>query len=134
MSRRLLACAAALGAGVMNILPWGGPTLRAAAALRIPVADVFNPLLPALAAGLVYALGVAYVLGRREEARLAARGSRARRPAFTRELTSDERELRRPGRFWVNVALALAVLGAMLSGQVPPAAVLHGRHRPGAAS
>ena len=122
MNRLVLACAAALGAGVMNIVPWGGPTLRAAAALRIPVTEVFNPLLPALAAGLVYALGVAYLLGRREEARLGLGRSRASARAFTRELTSDEQGLRRPGRFWINVALALAVLGAMLSGGVPPAA------------
>jgi CitMHS family citrate-Mg2+:H+ or citrate-Ca2+:H+ symporter len=105
----------------MNMVPWGGPTLRAAAALRIPVADVFNPLLPALAAGLVYALGVAYWLGRREEKRLGP-AKPSETPAFTRELTRDELELRRPGRFWVNVALVLSVLGAMLSGQVPPAA------------
>ena len=121
MNRLLLACAAAMGAGVMNMLPWGGPTLRAAAALKIPVTDVFNPLLPALALGLVYALGVAYLLGRREEKRLA-RVERAEAPAYARELTSEELGLRRPGRFWVNVALVLAVLGAMLFGRVPPAA------------
>jgi CitMHS family citrate-Mg2+:H+ or citrate-Ca2+:H+ symporter len=84
MSRLLLACAAALGAGVMNILPWGGPTLRAAAALRIPVTEVFNPLLPALAAGLVYAFGVTYLLGRREEARPPGRA----RPRPSPELTA----------------------------------------------
>ncbi len=69
LDRRLLACAAALGAGVMNIVPWGGPTLRAASALAIPVGDVFRPLLPALLAGLAYALFVAYWLGRRAESR-----------------------------------------------------------------
>jgi CitMHS family citrate-Mg2+:H+ or citrate-Ca2+:H+ symporter len=37
MDRRLLALAAAMGAGVMNLVPWGGPTLRASAALGIPV-------------------------------------------------------------------------------------------------
>ncbi len=120
MNRLLLAAAAALGAGVMNILPWGGPTLRAAAALRIPVTEVFNPLLPALAVGLVYAFAVGYVLGRREEARLGL-GEPREALAFTRVLTSDEQALRRPGRFWINVLLVLSVLGAMLSGQVPPA-------------
>jgi CitMHS family citrate-Mg2+:H+ or citrate-Ca2+:H+ symporter len=104
----------------MNIVPWGGPTLRAAAALRIPVTQVFNPLLPALAAGLVYALAAAYWLGRREEKRLALAEARPVE-AWTRELTVEQRQLRRPGRFWLNAALALAVLGTMLSGQVPPA-------------
>jgi CitMHS family citrate-Mg2+:H+ or citrate-Ca2+:H+ symporter len=120
LDRRLLACAAAMGAGVMNLVPWGGPTLRAAAALRIPVTEVFNPLLPALLAGLVYALGVAYWLGRREEKRVALRQS-CPAEAWIRELTADERRLRRPRRLWWNVALTVSVLGAMLSGQAAPA-------------
>ena len=66
MDRRLLACAAAMAAGVMNVVPWGGPTLRAAAALKLPVAEIFNPMLPLLAVGLLYVVGVSYVLGRRE--------------------------------------------------------------------
>ena len=33
MDRRVLACTAAMAAGVNNMLPWGGPTLRAAGAL-----------------------------------------------------------------------------------------------------
>ena len=49
MRPRLLACAAAMAAGVMNVVPWGGPTLRAAAALKLPVAGIFNPMLPVLA-------------------------------------------------------------------------------------
>ena len=32
-----------------------------------------------------------------------------------------ERALRRPGRFWVNIALTLVVLGVMVAGTVPPA-------------
>ncbi len=120
MDRRLLACAAAMGAGVMNIVPWGGPTLRAAAALRIPVAELFNPLLPALLAGLVYVLGAAYWLGRREEKRLVLAQARLAE-AWSRELTAEERRLRRPRRLWWNVALALSALGAILSGLVPPA-------------
>jgi CitMHS family citrate-Mg2+:H+ or citrate-Ca2+:H+ symporter len=120
MDRRLLACAAAMAAGVMNIVPWGGPTIRAATALKLPVTEIFNPMLPALAAGLVYALGVAYVLGRREERRLA-REERPTAAAFTRALTDEERALRRPSRFEANVVLTLVVLGAVLSDLVPPA-------------
>jgi CitMHS family citrate-Mg2+:H+ or citrate-Ca2+:H+ symporter len=38
MDRRILACAASLAAGV-NFLPWTGPTLRAAAALKLTVTE-----------------------------------------------------------------------------------------------
>jgi CitMHS family citrate-Mg2+:H+ or citrate-Ca2+:H+ symporter len=120
LDRRLLACAAAMAAGVMNIVPWGGPTLRAAAVLELPVAEVYLPLLPAQAAGLVYVFAVAAFLGRREARRLATAQAEGA-PAPPRELTDTARALRRPGRFWWNVALTLAVLTAMVAGVVPPA-------------
>jgi len=124
MDRRLLACAAAMAAGVMNVLPWGGPTLRAAAALELPVTDVFTPLLPALAIGLAYVLLACYALGRREAKRLANAAEPLREAvAARRELSAEERALRRPGRFWVNLLLTLAALTTMISGLVPPAVV-----------
>jgi CitMHS family citrate-Mg2+:H+ or citrate-Ca2+:H+ symporter len=126
MDRRLLACGAALAAGVMNIVPWGGPTLRAAAALKLPVMEVFNPMLPALAVGLVYVMAVAYALGRREESRLSRLGTAGPPVVFARVLTEEERALRRPRRFAVNVALTLGVLGVMVAGLVPPAVAFMG--------
>ena len=39
MSRLMLACVIMLAGGVMNILPWGGPTARAASALGVDVGD-----------------------------------------------------------------------------------------------
>jgi citrate-Mg2+:H+ or citrate-Ca2+:H+ symporter, CitMHS family len=50
MDRRILACAASMAAGV-NFLPWTGPMIRASASLKLPVASIFNPLLPAQMAG-----------------------------------------------------------------------------------
>jgi citrate-Mg2+:H+ or citrate-Ca2+:H+ symporter, CitMHS family len=124
MDRRLLACAAAMAAGVMNLLPWGGPTLRASAALELPVAAVFTPLLPALAIGLAYVLLVSYALGRREAKRLASAAEPLREAvAARRELSAEERALRRPRLFWGNLLLTLAALATMISGLVPPAVV-----------
>jgi CitMHS family citrate-Mg2+:H+ or citrate-Ca2+:H+ symporter len=121
MDRRLLACAAAMAAGVMNVVPWGGPTLRAATVLKMPVTDVFDPMLPAVAVGLLYVLAVAHLLGRREEKRLARRERPAGAAVFTRALTDEQRALRRPSRFPANATLTVAVLAAMVSGLVPPA-------------
>jgi CitMHS family citrate-Mg2+:H+ or citrate-Ca2+:H+ symporter len=126
MDRRLLACGAALAAGVTNIVPWGGPTLRAAAALKLPVMEVFNPMLPALAVGLVYVMAVAYALGRRAESRRSRRGTAGPAGVFARVQTEEERALRRPRRFAVNVALTLGVLGVMVAGLVPPAVAFMG--------
>src|SRR3954451_14616720 len=71
IDRRVLACVASLAAGV-NFLPWTGPTIRASAALKIPVTDLFQPLIPVQVVGLAFVFGVAFVLGRRAERNLGA--------------------------------------------------------------
>ena len=123
MDRRVLACAVAMAAGLINMLPWGGPTTRAAASLRIPVTELFNPLLPVLGVGLVFVFVAAWWLGKKEEKRLGWAGGENRNQVFSRELTEEENALRRPGRFWPNLALTLLLLGVMVSGKIEPSVV-----------
>ncbi|MEW2163121.1 citrate:proton symporter [Streptomyces sp. NPDC007084] len=70
MSLVVMTGVAAMANGVMNTLPWGGPTARAATALKVDAGEIFVPMIPALATGLLGVLALAYVLGRRERARL----------------------------------------------------------------
>ncbi|MEU9591986.1 CitMHS family transporter [Streptomyces sp. NPDC048219] len=70
MSLVVMTGVAAMANGVMNTLPWGGPTARAATALKVDATDIFVPMIPALATGLVAVLVLAYVLGLRERRRL----------------------------------------------------------------
>ncbi|MEV3854651.1 citrate:proton symporter [Streptomyces sp. NPDC050095] len=70
MSLVVMTGVAATANGVMNTLPWGGPTARAATALKLDASDIFVPMIPALAVGLVFVVLLAYVLGRRERKRL----------------------------------------------------------------
>src|SRR5580698_5321353 len=89
MDKRVLACAASMAAGV-NFLPWTGPMIRASAALHIPVASIFNPLIPVQLAGIIFIFSVSFWLGRRE----------ARRLGFVdREAGEPAKILRRPKRF-----------------------------------
>ena len=121
MDRRVLACAASLAAGV-NFLPWTGPTLRASAALKIPVAEIFNPMIGVQIVGLVFVFATCWWLGRREDRRLglaAARGGAPRAPVMP-DLTPEQRRLRRPRLFWVNLALTVAVMAVMIGGWVDP--------------
>lgn len=123
MDRRLLACATAMAAGLINILPWGGPTIRAAAALHLPVTEIFNPLIPVVGVGLIYVFAVSYWLGLREEKRLGLHGRESESNSFERTLTAEEKSLRRPGRFWLNLALTALVLSVMVSGKIEPVVV-----------
>ncbi|MFF1689768.1 MULTISPECIES: CitMHS family transporter [unclassified Streptomyces] len=70
MSLIVMTGVAATANGVMNTLPWGGPTARAATALKLDASDIFVPMIPALAVGLLFVFALAYVLGRRERKRL----------------------------------------------------------------
>ncbi|WP_326742454.1 CitMHS family transporter [Streptomyces sp. NBC_01768] len=70
MSLVVMTGVAATANGVMNTLPWGGPTARAATALKLDAGDIFVPMIPALGIGLVAVLLLAVVLGRRERKRL----------------------------------------------------------------
>lgn len=119
MDRKVLACVVAMGAGTMNIVPWGGPTLRAASALHIPVTELFNPVLPAIGAGLIFVMAVAYYLGKREANRLGITGGSME--VFARELTPEEQKLRRPKNFWINIVLTALVIVGLVQGKLAPA-------------
>ncbi|MEV5496280.1 citrate:proton symporter [Nonomuraea fuscirosea] len=70
MSPLVLTGAVCLGAGVMNMVPWGGPTARAMAVLKLDSSQVFTPVLPAMAAGIAWVLVASYLIGLRERRRL----------------------------------------------------------------
>ena len=114
IDKRILACAASLAAGV-NFLPWTGPMIRAAASLKLPIPEIFNPLAPIQAIGIVFIFAVSWWLGKREERRLGLTSGAVADALPTRELTQAERELRRPGNFWINIALTIIVMGTMVA-------------------
>jgi len=120
MDRRVAACTASLAAGV-NFLPWTGPMIRASASLHIPVISIFRPLIPVQIAGLAFVFASAWWIGRRESRRLGQR--RTTGQAVRRELTPEELALRRPGRFWLNLALTLTMIGGMIALHLDPVVV-----------
>jgi CitMHS family citrate-Mg2+:H+ or citrate-Ca2+:H+ symporter len=121
MDRRVLACAASLSAGV-NFLPWTGPMIRASAALHVPVMTIFRPLMAVQLVGLAYVFGCAWWLGRREAKRLGYKG-RGGVEVFRRELDAEAQTLRRPHRFWINLALTLILVAGMIAARLDPVAV-----------
>ncbi|MGE5485009.1 MAG: CitMHS family transporter [Ignavibacteriales bacterium] len=122
LDKRVLACVVALAAGTMNIVPWGGPTVRAATALNAPITQVYNPMIVPQVAGLIFVLIVAYVLGKREAKRLGVQTVQGSEPV-KRTLTPEEQKLRRPGLFWVNVAITIVALVVLITGWLAPTVV-----------
>jgi CitMHS family citrate-Mg2+:H+ or citrate-Ca2+:H+ symporter len=70
MSPVVLTVVAASANGVLNTVPWGGSTARAAAALNVSPIDIFVPMIPSIVAGLIAVLVLAYFLGRSERKRV----------------------------------------------------------------
>jgi CitMHS family citrate-Mg2+:H+ or citrate-Ca2+:H+ symporter len=124
MDRRVLAAAASMAAGI-NFLPWTGPMIRASASLHLPISTLFNPLIPVQIIGLVFVFGMAFWLGLREERRLGLTAAAGSVPMPQRELTDEQKALRRPRNFWFNIVLTVIVLGSMvvMGEKVPPALV-----------
>ncbi|MBP2646013.1 MAG: citrate/H+ symporter, CitMHS family, partial [Firmicutes bacterium] len=86
MDKRLLCLMVSLAAGV-NYLPWTGPTIRAAAALKVPVTDIFTPLIIPQLVGFIYVFSTAYILGKREARRLGITAETVSDVVLKRELT-----------------------------------------------
>ena len=98
MSLVVMTGVAATANGVMNTLPWGGPTARAATALKLDASDIFVPMIPALAVGLLFVFVLAYVLGRaRAQAARRADPGRGRWWTETEAETETERSWSAPG-------------------------------------
>ncbi len=119
IDRRVMACAAAMAAGV-NFLPWTGPTLRASAALHIAVSSIFLPMVGVQLVGLAFVFFAAWRMGVREERRLQQSD-----PDLQHAV--DESDAAAPAplprHFYLNVVLTLLVLGIMVTGVADPAVV-----------
>ena len=123
MRRTTLATIVALSAGTMNILPWGGPTIRAHTALNVDVvSELFMPVLPAVLVGLALDVVLSALLGAREKARLGAVKLTSAEFKMA-ELTEEEKKLARPHLFIVNIILIIAAIVTLLFSGFAPAVV-----------
>ena len=124
----ILACVTMLAGGVMNILPWGGPTARAASALQIDSGQIFVPMIVPMLIGAAWVLFVARTLGRRERTRLGtAITANALHPhdlPDTQEIEPEPEQVadvttHRPHLLWVNALLTAALLAALVKALLP---------------
>lgn len=115
MSPLVLSGIVCLGAGVMNIAPWGGPTARAMTVLHTDSAQLFNPVIPAMMAGIIWVLFASYWLGKKERSRLGIM-----------DLSDTEADVqlgvkhaRRPHLFWFNLVLTIVLVVALIKVWLP---------------
>ena len=120
----LLICVTAMG--VMNLLPWGGPTMRSATVLGIDPNELWRQLLPMQIVGVVIALATAVFWGFVEKKRGAGAVSAPQGVVKEEEAEETEEaaevpanELARPKLFAFNAILTLAVIVCLIFVKVP---------------
>ncbi|MGG0288520.1 citrate:proton symporter [Peribacillus butanolivorans] len=120
MNRLVLASVVGLAAGVMNIIPWGGPLVRAAASLQVEVSDLFIPLIPVMICGLLWTLFAAYILGKRERERLGVSPMEtAMPPGMSEQAAAVEASNRTSKLFWFNWFLTILLMVLLVMEVLP---------------
>lgn len=124
MSPVVLTTIVAMGAGVMNMVPWGGPTLRAITAMNSTVADIYNPMIIPQIAGLIAAAIIAFFLGRREKNRIGAQNLDSIDISNISSQTKEEDDkYKRPHLFWFNILLIAVSVVVLIMAWLPPAVI-----------
>ena len=118
---------AVLSMGVLNLMPWAGPTMRAASVLGIEAGSLWQTILPIQIFGIALALAHAVLAGFQEKRRGAGLHGKLAEKEGVIEMNEkveaqQESELARPKLFIFNILLTLAVI-AMLIWDVFPSYV-----------
>lgn len=120
MSKLILAGIVALSVGPIHLVPWSGTSARALTVFEANSAQIFVPNLPAIGAGILWVLFVAWYWGRAEKRRLGVVDFSY---TFGENFSKDESLLRRPKLVLVNAALTVTVI-VILTLEVVPSSVL----------
>lgn len=118
MNRLILACVVSLAAGVMNIIPWGGPMLRAAASLQVEINDLFLPIIPVMLVGLGWVLVTAYILGMKERKRLGIAELDASAVSAEHAATIDHKK-GIDKKYWFNLVLTMVLIALLVMNILP---------------
>ena len=111
---------AVLSMGVLNLMPWAGPTMRAASVLGIEAGELWKTILPIQIFGIVLAIAHAAFAGWQEKHRGAGLHGKLAEIEGTVELqetaaaAAEENELARPKLFLFNVFLTIAIIAMLI--------------------
>lgn len=113
MNPLVLTCIIMLAGGIMNILPWGGPTARVMSSLKMGHNEIFVPMIPIMIVGILWVFIVAYILGVQEKKRIVKHGKFKK---YNGEdfISETDPALLRPKLIWVNLTLTIILLTVMI--------------------
>lgn len=122
MDNRALMLLICVAIGVMNVCPWGGPTIRAATVLETDPNILWHRLLPVQGAMLVITFLTAFILSGIQKRRIKKLGLTADDSEV--ETKTDEKKSTVPTWLqYFNFILVVAVIAALMFGSFNPAYV-----------
>lgn len=112
-----------LAMGVLNLMPWAGPTMRAASVLGIEAGQLWGTLIPIQIFGILLALLHAVVVGLLEQKRGAGLNGRLAREegevVLDEQASGTQNDLARPRLFAFNILLTIAVIALLIYDAFP---------------
>ncbi len=121
----LLRCAV-LSMGVLNLMRWAGPTMRAASVLGVEAGQLWRTIIPIQIFGIFLCLGHAVLAGMQEKARGAGLNGKLAHEAVVEDDDAEisgqakqDNELARPHLFVFNILLTIAVIALLVWDQFP---------------
>ena len=116
---KILLCITGACMGVMNLLPWGGPTARAATVLEMDANDLWHILIPVQIMGLVLDIVLAVILGMMAVKAGAGKGAGEEVEA-DQKAAAEADALRKHGPLLVfDLLLTIAVIAVLSAGLAP---------------
>jgi CitMHS family citrate-Mg2+:H+ or citrate-Ca2+:H+ symporter len=113
--RIMMALIVCLVIGSMNMMPWSGPVVRAAAVIDMGIMELYIKLLPIQIAGVALSFAILYIASREEQKRgefIPAVGG-----GIGAVRTSEAaKELQRPKLFWINLAITAMLVTTLFAG------------------
>ncbi len=114
----LLLCGASTG--IMNLLPWGGPTVRAATTAGVDATAMWVKMIPMQVFGIISVIIMAVFLGIREGKRIEALSPVEEDFSAASAKPSEEvLALKRPKLFWFNLIFTVLLIIALVRQWLP---------------
>ncbi|WP_338449939.1 citrate:proton symporter [Niallia oryzisoli] len=119
--------------GITTLVPWGGPAGRVGSVLHLDPTKLYLNMLPGMIIGLLYVVGVAYMIGLKERARLRRENTQQVKiedtviqdasieSAVIENISPEDSKMKRPKLIWFNALLSAIIMVAIILEWLPAA-------------
>lgn len=92
--------------GVMNIVPWGGPTMRAASVAGVEAGDLYSFIIPGIACLVLMAFVIVFVVAMIEKKNGAGNAAKIE----SEQKKAEEKKVTYDAIYWFNLILTIVML------------------------